>query len=174
MKRLLALIALCSLCFVSTASAQSSDMNVRILPMDCQFTVIDAGTNQIEYLTPATCNNPNNPNPEPPIEPGEETPIEPGLEPTQIPTDTTFMPGTPEASQNHQVAPATDIQNPIRELANVLGFEEVTSSQVAAVSMMSTGVVGTVGLAADAALFQGGGRKYIHKRIRVTRLRPKL
>jgi hypothetical protein len=36
-------------------AAQASKFKVQVVPMGCQFTVIDTGTNEIEYLTPAAC-----------------------------------------------------------------------------------------------------------------------
>lgn len=50
-------------------AAQTSKFKVQIVPMGCQFTVIDTGTNEIQYLTPATCTDTSPPPNNPPVVP---------------------------------------------------------------------------------------------------------
>ena len=51
---LLTAVTLCFVC-AGSVSAQGSELKSQILPIGCQFTVIDTGTNQIAYLTPTAC-----------------------------------------------------------------------------------------------------------------------
>lgn len=39
----------------STVYAKATTLKQRILPLNCLFTVVNAGTNQIQYITPAIC-----------------------------------------------------------------------------------------------------------------------
>jgi hypothetical protein len=52
------------------AQAETTNLNLRILPQNCQYNVIDAGTQQLVFLTPEECGVLPPPNPGP----GPETP----------------------------------------------------------------------------------------------------
>ncbi|MGH9857316.1 MAG: hypothetical protein ACRD4B_05670, partial [Acidobacteriota bacterium] len=55
-KKLLILALLFTFALTGQAHASSaSKFKVQIVPLGCQFTVIDTGTNEIEYLTPEEC-----------------------------------------------------------------------------------------------------------------------
>ncbi len=48
----------CIAVFATTVNAgamTNTTLNQKVLPLDCQFTIIDSGTNQIVYLTPTEC-----------------------------------------------------------------------------------------------------------------------
>lgn len=55
-------------------SAETTNLNIRILPQDCQYNVIDAGSQQLEFLTPEECGVLPPPNPGPEQNPGPVTP----------------------------------------------------------------------------------------------------
>ncbi len=57
MKKLGALLVAAILCCVTSAQvfAVNTNFGVQIVPLECQFEVVDSGTNQIVYLTPEEC-----------------------------------------------------------------------------------------------------------------------
>lgn len=54
-------------CMNMSASAESTQFKQKILPIDCVYEVVDAGTQRLRYLTPATC----------PVDPGPPVVTEP-------------------------------------------------------------------------------------------------
>lgn len=106
----------------AVASAEDSNLKLRVLPMNCLFDTVDTGTNEIVYLTPAACNPsgshaPNvNTTPDvlPPGVPDDvELPIEQAA-------GTTALPGPDEQAQ-----PLTEDKNVITQLGEFKSFGDI-------------------------------------------------
>lgn len=60
---------------MKAGAVSNSTLKQQVLPLDCQFTIIDSGTNQIVYLTPTECGQAVTP-----PQPGTGTPTQPSVD----------------------------------------------------------------------------------------------
>lgn len=179
MKKLLTFLPLgvmLSFCMVGAAdAANNSNLNVKILPLECQFNIIDTGTNEIEYLTPAECGQIQDPD-DPPVVPGiNPLPINNGSNDT-VPGIKLLPPGSvsmvqlkrePQdaaTSQTGGIGDEPDLENVITPVAKIVELTGMSISQATASFFVasSTAVVGIMGASIDFALFQGRGLRYLY------------
>lgn len=145
--------------------AEDSSFKLQVLPLECQFNIIDVGTNEIEYLTPEACGQGSNPT----------TPTDnPGSGASETPTKTTTNGSSDNSSSLEVVTPSEDgsgqgIAAPGERASDakfkLIGLtqpKETTDHITLSVTILSGGITLTLlGLALDSVLFGSRGTRHI-------------